>query len=69
MNDREQALVEAARELVKEAEYIGGRRENTISTVNLRRALKAYAAEPQFCVDPARCAGTGSCTRDPACND
>lgn len=52
MNEREQALVEAARELVKEAEHIGGRRENTISTVDLRRALKAYAAEPQQPAEP-----------------
>ena len=67
MTDREQALVEAAKQVLLRANNAGMvLPENTRI---LRLALKAYADCPPCCMSPELCAGTGRCPRDPVCNN
>lgn len=57
---REAALIEAAAGLC---------RVSKDAMPYLRLAIKAYAAYPEFCLQPELCAGKGYCPRDIACDD
>lgn len=64
MTDREKVLVEAMRILLS-----AQLPQLPEAYRNARVALKAYAAYPELCLSPEKCAGKGSCGREWVCNE